>query len=85
MLRKKFSLMAVLAGSMLFAGTLLADSMRCGTHLIGEDQRSGGGKYEVLKKCGEPKARMGNTWVYEKEGRTREVRFNDSGRVISIK
>ena len=40
-------------------------SIRCGTYLI----HAGGGKdsaimYEVLKKCGEPEAKNGNTWIY---------------------
>ncbi len=84
MLRKKLCLMVILAGSMLFAGTLLASTMRCGSHLIESGQRHGGGKYEVLKKCGEPKARMGNTWIYKKGGRDIEVRFDDSGSVTNI-
>ena len=85
MLRKKICLSAVFAGSMLFAGASLADSMRCGQDLIQSGHRHGGGKYEVLKKCGEPTARMGNVWVYERGRSTRRVHFNDAGRITAIR
>ena len=84
MVRKKLFLVAGLAGSMLFSGIVNATSMRCGTHLISADQRHKGGKYEVLKKCGEPTMRLGNTWIYDKGGKTREVKFNDEGVITNI-
>ena len=59
-----------------------AAGMRCGMHIIGAGERHGAGKYEVLKKCGKPKQRLGNTWIYEKPKRA--VHFNDSGRITSI-
>lgn len=60
-------------------------SMRCGSHIISAGERNGAGKYEVLKKCGEPTARSGNTWIYEKSGGTRRVVvFDPSGRVSRI-
>ena len=85
MFMKQIGLVAAFTGSTLFAGTVFADSMRCGTNLISSGQRHGGGKYEVLKKCGEPKLRMGNIWVYEKGGGSREVHFNDAGRIVRIR
>ena len=51
----------------------LADSMRCGTHLISTGGRPGPGKYEVLKKCGEPTIRSGDTWIYDKPGSVKYV------------
>lgn len=54
--------------SMLLMQTALAGSMRCGTHIISTGGLHGPGKYEVLKKCGEPTARSGDTWVYDKPG-----------------
>ncbi len=59
-----------------------AAAMRCGQYYIDSGARHGSGKYEVLKKCGEPKERMGNAWVYENPRRI--VRFNDSGRIQSV-
>jgi len=60
-------------------------SMRCGQHVISGGGRQGPGQYEVLKKCGEPTQRMGNTWVYDKPGQKRRViRFNDNGMIIRI-
>ena len=51
----------------------LAGSMRCGTHLISTGGRPGPGKYEVLKKCGEPTIRSGDTWIYDKPGSAKYV------------
>ena len=85
MLKKKVCLMVAFAGSTLFAGASLADSMRCGTDLVSSGHRHGNGKYEVLKKCGEPTARMGNVWIYDRGRSTREVHFDDAGRIISIR
>ena len=60
-------------------------SMRCGTHIISSGQRRGPDKYEVLKKCGEPANRSGNTWTYEQSGgASRVVVFDQSGRVSRI-
>ena len=60
-------------------------SIRCGGYLI----HSGGGKdaagmYEVLKKCGEPEARYGNTWIYIQGSMRRELTFNYEGRLLRI-
>lgn len=59
-----------------------AANMRCGMYYIDAGERHGSGKYEVLKKCGEPKERISNMWVYENPKRI--VRFDDSGRIQSI-
>lgn len=60
-------------------------SMRCGTYLI----LAGGGKesamtYEVLKKCGEPVSRTGDTWIYTQGSVTRVLTFNYEGRLYTI-
>ena len=56
-------------------------AFRCGTHLL----TTGSARtYEVLKKCGQPKERYGNTWVYEKSGFTHELRFDNDGLLIDI-
>ncbi len=52
---------------------VLADSVRCGSHIISAGERHGTDKYEVLKKCGEPTIRAGNTWIYEQTGGARRV------------
>jgi hypothetical protein len=59
--------------SMLLMENALAGSMRCGTHIISSGGRPGPGKYEVLKKCGEPTMRSGDTWVYDKPGSAKYV------------
>ena len=79
-----------IAASILFLSTFMlesafADSMRCGTHIITSGGRHGPYQYEVLKKCGEPTAREGNTWTYEQPGRTRRVMvFDASGNLSRI-
>ncbi len=60
-------------------------SMRCGTYLI----HAGGGKdsagmYEVLKKCGEPEAKNGNTWIYLQGSMRRILTFTFEGRLARI-
>ncbi len=60
-------------------------SMRCGTYLI----HAGGGKdsagmYEVLKNCGEPEVKNGNTWIYLQGNMRRILKFNFEGRLLQI-
>lgn len=63
----------------------LADSVRCGSHIISSGERHGTDKYEVLKKCGEPTIRAGNTWIYEKSNGVKRVMvFDASGRLSRI-
>ena len=60
-------------------------SMRCGSHIVTAGQLHGPGKYEVLKKCGEPTQRNGNTWINDKPGNFKHVVFfDDSGRLMRI-
>ena len=75
----------ILLSTLLMELALAADSIRCGTHIITAGGRHGPGKYEVLKKCGEPKSRSGNTWVYEQHGGVRRVVvFDASGNLTRI-
>lgn len=74
------ALLAVLAPSPARAD----GSMRCGQHLVTGGQRHGPMQYEVLKKCGEPKERLGYTWIYEKRGKIYNVIFDFSGRLMRI-
>jgi len=61
----------------------LADSMRCGTHIISSGGRHGPGKYEVLKKCGQPSAQSGDIWIYEQPGGARRVVVFDANGSVS--
>jgi hypothetical protein len=63
----------------------LADSVRCGSHIISTGDRHGTDKYEVFKKCGEPTLRAGNTWVYEKDNGSKHIMvFDASGNLTRI-
>ena len=62
-----------------------ASSLRCGTHIISSGQSNSPGQYEVLKRCGEPDARQGNTWIYERGSVTKQVRFDRDGRILEIR
>ena len=61
-----------------------AGSMRCGSHLISTGGLHGPGKYEVLKKCGEPTVRSGDTWIYENGGVKYVVVFDAAGYLARI-
>ncbi len=61
-----------------------AGSISCGVHMIQDGNRSSTTKYEVLKKCGEPKIREGDSWIYSRGGRETEVYFQN-GKVQSIR
>jgi len=64
----------------------LASAMRCGTHIISYGQANSPGQYEVLKRCGEPTYRQGNTWIYEKSSSvTTQIRFDRDGRIVDIR
>jgi hypothetical protein len=60
-------------------------SLRCGSHLISGGQGNSPYKHEVLKRCGEPTARNGNSWIYQKSSSvTRVVVFGGNGQVSYI-
>ena len=59
-------------------------SMSCGTHIISADSRNPSGKYEVLKRCGEPTVRYGDTWVYKKGSVTNTLEFGSNGQLRRI-
>jgi len=82
----KTLLVTLIAGfSMLMVQSVYAGSMRCGQHIISDGGRTGPGTYEVLKRCGEPTFRQGNTWVYVRGEKMRAiVVFKDNGEISSI-
>ncbi len=60
-------------------------SMRCGRHLIvAGGNRDSALMYEVLKKCGEPEAKQGNTWIYTQGNMQRILTFNFESRLQRI-
>lgn len=66
--KSKWIAASIVLLSMLLMQSALAGSMRCGTHIISTGGLHGPGKYEVLKKCGEPTIRSGDTWIYDEPG-----------------
>ena len=75
----------IAAFTLLASQSAFAGSITCGVHKIQDAQRSGPGTYEVLKKCGEPTFRQGNTWVYERSGVTYILVFRDNGALSTIR
>ena len=71
--KSKWIVASVILFSMLLMESALAGSMRCGSHIISTGGLHGPGKYEVLKKCGEPTVRSGDTWIYDKPGGVKYV------------
>jgi hypothetical protein len=61
-----------------------AASVRCGTHIISDRGIPGPTMYEVLKKCGEPRDRTGNTWIYKLKGRYWSMRFDGNGTLMRV-
>ncbi len=83
--KSKWIVVSVILLSILLMETALAGSMRCGTHLITTGGLHGPGKYEVLKKCGEPTIRSGDTWIYDRPGSVKYVVvFDASGYLARI-
>ena len=75
----------VLLSTGYFTSASASTSIRCGVHLIQDSQMNGPGKYEVVKKCGEPIERYGNTWIYEIHGTRYVLTFKDNGQLSRIK
>ena len=75
----------IAAFSMLMFQSVYAGSMRCGSHIISDGGRTGPGTYEVLKRCGKPTFRQGNSWVYEKGSKRYVIVFKSDGSISSIK
>ncbi len=81
----KWIVASVLILSILMLESAFAGSMRCGSHIISTGGLHGPGKYEVLKKCGEPTIRSGDTWIYDKPGGVKYVVvFDASGYLARI-
>ncbi len=82
---KNLTIVSIAAVGLVAVDAAVAGGMRCGSHIIQDGGRSGPGKYEVLKKCGQPTTKVGNTWIYERGGQKKKVvRFHDSGQISSI-
>jgi len=82
--KSKWIIASALLLSMLLMENALAGSMRCGSHIISTGGLHGPGKYEVLKKCGEPTVRSGDTWIYDKGGVKHVVVFDAAGYLARI-
>lgn len=85
MIRKLKILLATIVVSIAFLEPALA-GMRCGTSIISPGNRNSPSKYEVLKRCGEPKERYGDTWVYQKSASsvTYTLKFDRDGKLYAI-
>jgi hypothetical protein len=83
--KKLTSIIAALFISIFMMESAMAiGSMRCGTHMITADSRNPSGKYDVLKRCGEPTTRYGDTWIYKKGSVTNTLKFNSNGQLQRI-
>ena len=69
----------------LISFTAMAADMKCGTHMISEDEEVGMTKSDVIQKCGHPQEEHGNSMTYKHEGgSTYVLHFNDNGHLESI-
>lgn len=75
----------ILAAAVFTVTTAQASSMRCGSHIIESDTLDGVSQYEILKRCGEPTERYGNTWIYDRPGQMRrQLKFGPDGMLEAI-
>jgi len=81
---KKLFITLIAVFSILVLQSVYAGTIRCGSHLISDGGRNGPGRYEVLKRCGEPTFRQGYTWIYEKGNRRTVIVFDDNGNIVRI-
>ncbi|MCZ6802512.1 MAG: DUF2845 domain-containing protein [Proteobacteria bacterium] len=81
---KKLFITLIAVFSILVLQSVYAGTIRCGSHLISDGGRNGPGRYEVLKRCGEPTFRQGYTWVYKKGNKRTIIVFNDNGNIVRI-
>lgn len=85
MTRKIKIIGAVLVLAIVSIQPALAGSMRCGTHIISSGQDNSPGQYEVLKRCGEPTSRQGDTWIYKQSSSvSNRIRFDRNGVILDI-
>jgi len=83
--KKLTSIIAALFISIVMTESAMArGSMRCGTHIITSDPANPSGKYDVLKRCGEPETRYGDTWIYKKGSVTQRLEFSSNGMLQNI-
>ena len=69
----------------LLGGTVLADTMTCGQYMIQSGETNPVTKDEVEQQCGQPTAKEGNDWIYQRAGEnTKILHFNDNGGLESI-
>jgi hypothetical protein len=84
-MKSYYQKLAVTALLILAPLTSFADSIRCGPYIIQDGMGQNTSKYEVLKKCGEPDIREGNTWIYESSTKLkRTITFDGSGLISRI-
>jgi hypothetical protein len=83
---KKFTLIiaALVISIGIMESAMALGSMRCGTHIISSDPSLPTGKYDVLKRCGEPTVRYGDAWIYERGSVKRTLTFTSGGRLKDI-
>ena len=85
MIKKFISIIAALVVSIAMMESAMAlGSMRCGTHIVSSDPSLPTGKYDVLKRCGEPTVRYGDAWIYERGSVKHTVTFSSNGRIKDI-
>ena len=78
----KTNCLAVLVVFLLSGGGAWADTLRCGSELVG----AGALADELVAKCGEPDAKdiEGGNWTYRLDDHTYEVRVSASGVVAEV-
>ncbi|MEM9386161.1 MAG: DUF2845 domain-containing protein [Pseudomonadota bacterium] len=58
--------------------------MRCSGRLVYAGGADGSHMHEVLRKCGQPTAKLSNFWIYERQGKRSVLEFDHRGRLYRI-
>jgi hypothetical protein len=82
---KRVTCIAALFISLFTTQSALATGFRCGSAHIIEGLRVGITQYEVTKLCGEPVAKNGNRWIYDRPVDNISILVFDSvGQLVAI-
>jgi len=79
--------MITVSAGLLFAGSVQAGSISCGSATIADDQPDAPLTEHIISHCGEPASKNGNDWIYDRRdmgGGFYILHFNDSGELESI-
>jgi len=77
----KSVIFVIFAGFTMVSFNSVAGTIRCGSKVFSSTDRISETIFDIQKACGEPTKRIGDVWLYQKEGK--RLRFID-GLLVEI-